>query len=75
MTELNKSHSEYYEHDYLPETENVFTDWNSYPGEETFLPWDSEMAGYFEKNVAQGMSGKVKPGGHCDLGQCAPPSS
>lgn len=44
-------------------------------GEETFLPWDSEMAGYFEKNVAQGMSGKVKPGGHCDLGQCAPLSS
>lgn len=45
------------------------------PGEETFLPWDSEMAGCFEKNVAQGKSGEVKPGGHCDLGQCAPLTS
>lgn len=45
------------------------------PGEEAFLPWDSEMAGCFEKNVAQGMSGEVKPGGHCDLGQYAPLTS
>lgn len=40
--------------------------------EETFLSWDSEAAGYAGKNVAQGMSEEVRPGGHCNLGHCVP---